>query len=158
MAHPSEPYSPRYISYVDTLVDADFAIKIYGIRHQEEFTGPILTEAVAASVHAAIRSVLDEHARHDRSYGLGFCIVHIGEEAVWLLVDWWISGGIVQQKMLSAPLERPDAFMPVIEPALACVWELVVMAHERNAWVKHMLTAQPDAGGYLRDVLHAGKY
>lgn len=43
-------------------------------------------------------------------------------------------------------------------PPLACVWELVVTAHERDAWVRHMLTARPDAPTYLADALPQGRY
>ncbi|AZS77027.1 hypothetical protein ELS24_00430 [Achromobacter spanius] len=53
----------------------------------------------------------------------------------------------------------PDQFLTTnAATALACVWELVVTTHERNAWVRHMLTAQPDARAYLADVLPAGRY
>lgn len=106
----------------------------------------------------AVQDVLAEDACDERSHGLGFCIAHVGEEAVWLLVDWWISGGIACQRMLSAPLANPTHFTPVSTPALACVWELVITAHERNAWVRHMLTATPAAHAYLEDVLPAGQY
>jgi hypothetical protein len=38
-------------------------------------------------------------------------------------------------------------------PAIACVWELAVLDHERRAWVRHVLARPhgPDAGAYLRD-------
>lgn len=158
MAPPPEPYVPRHIAHIDTWRNAGYAVKIYGIHHDLYLAGPILSDAVVASVRTAVYAVLDEHSTDARGHGLGFCIVHVGQEAVWLLVDWWISGGIVCQRMLSAPLTQPDIFTPVSAPALACVWELVVTAHERNAWVRHMLTAKPDARAYLDDTLPAGRY
>lgn len=158
MALAPEPYAPRRIAHIDTWRTADHAIKVYGIHRDPNWTSPILSDAVIASARAAVQDVLTPHARDERSYGLGFCIVHVGEEAVWLLVDWWISGGIVCQQMLSAPLAQPDRFTPVSTPALACVWELVVTAHERNAWVRHMLTAKPNPPAYLEDILPAGPY
>ena len=39
------------------------------------------------------------------------------------------------------------------EDPIACVWDLSVIAHEREAWIRHML-AKPsgvDAEGYLGD-------
>lgn len=158
MAHPPEPYLPRRIAHIDTWRGAGHSIKIYGIHRDADGVGRILSESALAAAHAAVLDVLGEHGRDERSHGLGFCIAHVGEEAVWLLVDWWISGGIVCQRMLSAPLARPEVFTPVSAPALACVWELVITAHERNAWVRHMLTAEPDARAYLEDVLPAGRY
>lgn len=158
MAHPPEPYLPRRIAYLDTWQAAGHAIKVYGMHRDADGVGPMLSESIIASTQAAVSDVVREHASGERSHGLGFCIAHVGDEAVWLLVDWWITGGILCQRMLSAPLSQPDIFTPVTAPALACVWEMVVTAHERNAWVRHMLTAHPDARAYLEDVLLAGQY
>lgn len=153
-----EPYLPRRIAHLDTWHTAGHAIKTYGIHRDPNRAAPILSDEDMAVVRATVQNMLTEHASDDRSHGLGFCIVHIGEEAVWLLLDWWIAGGIVCQRMLSAPLAQPTQFAPVSTPALACVWELAVIAHERDAWVRHMLTARPDAPAYLNDVLPAGTY
>ncbi|EHK64266.1 hypothetical protein [Achromobacter arsenitoxydans] len=153
-----EPYSPRRIAHIATWRDGAQATKVYGIHRDPDHAGPILCDTAMASARAAVQAVLAEHAGGERSHGLGFCIAHVGEEAVWLLVDWWMSGGIVCQRMLSAPLAQPDHFSPVSAPALACVWELTVIAHERDAWVRHMLADEPNARGYLEDVLPAGLY
>lgn len=158
MTHPPEPYLARRIAPIATWREAGHAIKVYGIHRDPDLDGPMLSDEVAASARAAMRAVLQKEAAHERSHDLGFGIVHVGEEAVWLLLDWWMTGGIVCQRMLSAPLAQPDAFTPATEPALACVWELAVIAHERNAWVRHMLTPEPDARAYLSDVLPAGQY
>ena len=77
---------------------------------------------------------------------------------MWLLVDWWRAGGIVCQKLLSAPLSSPADFKTVQAPFLACVWELAVIGHERDAWVRNMMRAAPDAQGYLADRLAPGEY
>lgn len=158
MALRSEPYRPRRIAPIGTWLESGHAIKAYGIHRDPDRQGTILSDAVATCARAAVHAVLDEHAGGERSQGLGFCIAHVGEEAVWLLVDWWISGGIVCQRMLSAPLKDPSRFTPVDAPALACVWELVVTAHERNAWVRHIMRAAPDAQAYLEDILPEGRY
>lgn len=153
-----EPYFPRRIAHIDTWYAAGHAIKTYGIHSDPNWASPILSDAIIDSVRAVMQNVLAQHACDNRSHGLGFCIVHIGEEAVWLLLDWWISGGIVCQRMLSAPLAQPTMFTPVSTPALACVWELAVIAHERDAWVRHMLTTSPDSPAYLNDILPACTY
>ncbi|AMG38799.1 hypothetical protein [Achromobacter xylosoxidans] len=158
MTQPPEPYLPRHIEPLGTWRLAGHAIKAYGIHHAPAQAAPLLTDAIATAARAAVGAALEEQAQDPRGHGLGFCMVHVGQEAVWLLVDWWITGGIVCQRMLSAPLARPEAFTPVTAPALACVWELVVTAHERDAWVRHMLTARPDAPAYLADVLPPGRY
>ena len=153
-----EPYSPRRIATLGVWREAGHSIKAYGIHRDPDVAGPILSDPVTASVRATVRDVLDEYAGDPRAHGLGYCLAHGGEGAVWLLVDWWLCGGIVGQRLLSAPLAHPDTFTPVDAPALACVWELAVIAHERDAWVRHMLTERPDADAYLQTVLPAGRY
>ena len=63
-----------------------------------------------------------------------------------------------QQYWVDDLMTQADIIASVTAPALACVWELAVTGHERNAWIRHMLTARPDAAAYLDDVLPAGRY
>ena len=42
-------------------------------------------------------------------------------------------------------------------PWIGCVWELPPLLHERDAWVRHMLTPDaPDLDAYLADSLPEG--
>ena len=154
---PPEPYLPRRIAPLGLWKDETRTLKAYAIQRDPDAAVPMLADEVATAACAASLNVLRAQAG-PRDHDLGYTIVHVGEEAVWLLVDWWISGGIVCQRMLSAPLARPTQFEPVTAPALACVWELAVIAHERDAWVRHMLRDAPMASGYLNDVLETGRY
>lgn len=90
--------------------------------------------------------------------GAGFVVLHLGAESVWLLADLW-TGDIISQHTFVAPLEDPGSFEPV--PAggpTACVWELKVHSHERNAYVHHILdpASGPDQEGYFADTLAIG--
>jgi hypothetical protein len=39
---------------------------------------------------------------------------------------------------------------------IACVWDLSIVAHEREAWIRHVLAADvPDLNAYLDDQLDA---
>ena len=56
---------------------------------------------------------------------------------------------------MNAPLATPRQFTEVKETTMACVWELQVMCHERNAWVQHgMKSPEPDFHAYMADVLN----
>jgi len=84
---------------------------------------------------------------------VGFCVVHHGTESVWILADLW-AGDIISQHTFSAPLENPSVFTRVLAGGpTACVFELAVHAHERNAFVRHVLNPLdgPDVDGYLAD-------
>ena len=82
-----------------------------------------------------------------------FLTVHLGEEAVWLLVDYWLDDLLFHQ-LFRADLETPTSFEQVeTEGPMACVWELEVIVHERHAWVKHVLNDSPSVEDYLKDRL-----
>lgn len=57
-----------------------------------------------------------------------------------------------------ASLDDPTRFADVASRHVGpCVWELAVQAHEREAWLRHVLAnpAGPDLDAYLRDGLSA---
>ncbi len=112
---------------------------------------------IAPPVVDAARRLVDDVCRNvppTDGLGLGFVVVHHGAESVWLLLDRW-EGDIVNQHTWSAGLDDPSAFTPVPPGGpTACVWELVVHSHERDALVRHILDPLdgPDADAYLGNV------
>lgn len=88
---------------------------------------------------------------------LGHAIIHRGEEADWLLLHWWQAGGI-----LAGITARSDPgrgrFTHAPPTLIACVWEHLVMTHERNAWVTHIMRQTPNIDAYLNDRLSPGEY
>lgn len=86
---------------------------------------------------------------------VGFVVMHLGSEQMWLLADRW-HGDVACQHTFFAPLDDPKNFtaIPAGGPT-ACVWELAVHAHERDAFVAHVLNPPdgPDYDAYLADTL-----
>jgi len=87
--------------------------------------------------------------------GLGYIIYHVGKDANWLLTRVWLPGGIVSG--LLARIEN-GAYIEVHEPLIECVWEEVVVHHERCAWVKRMMSGENASKRYLSDKLPNGFY
>ena len=87
------------------------------------------------------------------SRACGFVIVHFGTEAVWLLVDCWVND-ILHHYLFFAELSSLTQFKERTEDrSMACVWELAVITHERNAWVQHVMgEGDPDYQAYFADV------
>jgi uncharacterized protein len=66
----------------------------------------------------------------------GFVIVHRGIDALWLLVHLW-RADILTQFAFQSPLTEPIDLNPLrAEGFCGCVWELDVIKHERDAWVR----------------------
>ena len=91
------------------------------------------------------------------NFGLGYVMLHHGEEANWLLFDWWISGGIACQILCRSTHGEPTQFERVFRPFMACVWEAVAIAHERDAWVSTMMRDRPSPEDYLARRIASGE-
>lgn len=91
----------------------------------------------------------------ETSQRYGFLTLNLGEQALWALAQLWASD-ILRQFCFYAPLDRPDQFQPAPMPGFnACVWELEVTHHERDAWVRHVMShpAAPHFDDYVSDTL-----
>ncbi|MCR9197944.1 MAG: GNAT family N-acetyltransferase [Planctomycetaceae bacterium] len=107
-------------------------------------------------VEAAMRC-LSQHVSwpQESVHKFGFLTLNLGEQALWALAQMWASD-ILRQFCFYAPLDRPEHFQPAPMPGFnACVWELEVTRHERDAWVRHVMThpAAPRFEDYLNDTL-----
>ncbi|RZS34325.1 hypothetical protein EV193_109112 [Herbihabitans rhizosphaerae] len=69
----------------------------------------------------------------------------------------WCYQMVLHCRLAYATLDDPTKFTPLDERLIGCVWELPALAHERSAWVRHVLERDSaDVDGYLADVLPAG--
>jgi hypothetical protein len=148
MSAPVQAFRPRPTQPLGVEEIQGWSLKWYAINVEPEPIDQEIVEAAKELVATAIPVA-------DVDPAVGFVIVHRGEEAVWLLPALW-RGDILYQRVFGAPLSDPTRFKEVGGPdgPTACVWELVVHAHERDAFVAHVLSGArgPDAAAYLRDV------
>ena len=87
-------------------------------------------------------------------YQHAFLITHEAREGIWILLYWWTGGEMLNRSTWFASNENPEDLKHSPEDdRLVCVWELEIIQHERNAWVKHVLEKanQPDFAGYRED-------
>ena len=148
------PQPARRVAFtgVDTL-DLDgspFHVKSYEIvfgDREDEDRAPILDAA-----RRETRRVVEREVPATAHHGVGFTVVHHGEDSEWLLVCWWTHECIMCQSLLHA--ERGSAaFEPFRGANVACIWELAVHAHERDAWSRHAVRGDADGwrDRYLAD-------
>jgi ketosteroid isomerase-like protein len=141
-----EPYRPRSARFIELWQPDGWLLKLYGLAYEGERPRAEVVEAAKRSARAALPR---PGRTHDR-YGVGFVIVHDGQDACWLLIDWWGNESVLHHRPLTAPLSAPQEFHPVPRDVAACVWELPLLAFERDAWVSAVLTDnEPDVGRYL---------
>lgn len=150
-----EFYRPRSIRFMGIWTPGSWRVKQYGISYRRRAPRPPLLEAG----RRAARESLAGPARGTEHYGLGFLGVHEGRDADVVFVDWWAAENELHHHLFVAPPGRPGEMRPRREGELtACVWDLQVMAFEREAWVRSVLTHadSPRWEDYLDDVLSIG--
>ena len=145
-------YAPRAVRPMGVQKFRGWTVKVYGIAYKG---GEPRGELVEAALEAA-RSTLPSPAVTDDRYGLGFLGIHDGRDSNFVFVSWWQNENELQHRVFFSTPERPRQLRPATtEDPIACVWDLSLIAHEREAWIRHMLAdpSGPDAKAYLADAL-----
>jgi hypothetical protein len=139
------------LTFLATCDMRGWKIKTYGISPADARPRPELVRAARAQAAAALPDRPDQQG----AFGVGFLIVRDTPERCLALVDWWVEAGELYQRAFAAPADRPQALAPQLSATIGGVCELEVTAHERQAWLRHVL-ANPagwDIDGYLADTL-----
>ena len=150
-------YEPRPIRFLGAgEAKAGWRVKRYVITAPRH--GGVLPEAATTASEAALHEALPAGRRDGEAHGVAILTTHLGVQGLWVLVDWWASGDILMHRHHHAPVDSPAELRDVSGQGFGpCVWELAVQAHEREAWLRHVLAAPagPDLPAYLADGLTA---
>ena len=143
-----QPYEQRSVRFLETWQIDDWVLKVYGIAYR----GDVPREQTVAAARPIAADALPRPARSDERYGVGFVIVHEGQDACWLLIDWWGFESVLHHRLFMSELDGEAKFVAAPPFMTACVWELPVLTFERDAWVETVLSRpdDPDVAGYLR--------
>ncbi len=144
-------YAKRPIRFLELRTIAGFQIKIYGIAYEREEPRLELVEAALRVATHILPQVGQPH------HGVGFLGVHDGRDSNFVFLDYWANENELMQHLFVSAVDDPTALVPA--PAggpVGCVWDLRLLAFEREAWLEHVLRKAPaaDIEGYLRAQLH----
>lgn len=152
----SASYQTRVFRNLSDWSIADHRLKPYAITVAE--APAVQAPLVDAAVEHTRRVLPPAAAAEGGSERLGYGILHTGTLGTWLLIHWWAHGDICCGRLALAAPGNIEFRSMDDRPLLACVWEQVVMHHERGAWVRHMMAPRPDADAYFGDRLADGRY
>lgn len=147
-------YAPRKIAFQGMRPSGRWRVKTTVITVRG--TAAHFADEIEAA-QAFAEAVLDPVPDRDADAGVAFVTIHLGLAGVWLLVDWW-EGDLLRHRHFLASFDDPARFRDVApEHYGPCVWELAVQAHERTAWITHVLAnpGGPDLDAYLADGMNA---
>jgi hypothetical protein len=106
-------------------------------------------EAIPDALDAAARALLVEMASGgdwNLSYGLNFALLHQSTTHAFLIAGVWRGHQELWERIYTYDLARGGPFV-LAEPdggahPTACVWELGVICHERQAWQRYLFSAR----------------
>lgn len=145
----ADPYRERPTRCTGVNLCGKWQLKTYEISRSGQ---PLPVEATAEALRSIQQNVVWPHETQER---YGFLILNLGEQALWALAHFWVND-ILRQYCFFAPLDGPFRFDVNPMPGFnACVWELKVTQHERDAWVRHVMAdpGAPRFDQYLSDAL-----
>ncbi|MFJ8538706.1 hypothetical protein [Streptomyces sp. NPDC093591] len=92
-----------------------------------------------------------ELGRTRGSLGLAVLIMHAGGDGDYVLVHSWIEGHMSDLAIFTGPAGHPEQLRPGRTGLAPCVWEAAILAHERDAFSRHVL----DSSGPISNRLAA---
>ena len=141
-----EPYAPRPVEYRGIVERAGHRLKHYGVRYGPD---PLELERYREGLELALAE-LPEAAPENGRPGLGFVIMHRGRAAGYVVLAWWDRENELPVRVF---LREEGPWRPARGGESFCVWDLEIMAHERDAYVATVLAGEPE--GYLARVFGA---
>jgi hypothetical protein len=148
------PYQQRPIRFLEVWAPDGWKIKLYGMS-----VGPEVPASgiVPGAFVARAKEVADPILRaqpNGSHHGTGFMLLHQGRLGNWILLDWWTDEILLQHRYFGSQAGRPLDFSPWTAGHIACVWEMAILAFERDAWITSQSSGQTDPiGAYLATTL-----
>jgi hypothetical protein len=152
------PFAEKFLRSRPPVDVAGRAVKRYHVT-----PGP---DGVEPEVEQAALAILPELLPEpDTTPPATFVVIHRGRDnAAYVNAYSWVWDNVLHYRVAAAaqpelgcPDDDPTHFTLVERPWIGCVWELPPIAHERDAWVRHMLLpGQPDLEAYLADSMPDG--
>ena len=146
-----KPFEPRPIRFLRLHEHEGWSVKLYSIA----LDTPTIDEDVFAPGLILGLDALPQPPATDERPGAAFCIMHQGRGADYVVLGWWDRENEMPVRVFVHPAEE-DAWRRARGGESFCVWDLQVIAFERDAYVATVL-AQPQLGvrSYLDSVLEA---
>lgn len=147
-------YQPRPIRFVEVFEEQNISFKFYSISNRNEVAAQENKKAVKQKALAWHQEMETQGLN---TYRTAILMVHEVKEGLMGICSRWIDENMLQTHVYLQDLNQPEIFHPFSQNGInTCVWELAVLWHERNAWVKYILmqNEKPDMEAYLNEQLN----
>lgn len=138
------PYAPRPIRFRGLRRHGDWRLKEYTIVYGD---GRLNEADYAAGLPGAL-AALPSPAVEPQRPGVGFLIVHQGRGATYIVLAWWDNENELPLRVFVRNHDEA-AWRPAAGSESVCVWDLLVIAFERDAYVRCVLSSAGGPDAYL---------
>ena len=150
------PYRPRCMRFAGYWRAGHMDVKAYSIRRGDDTAS--MAELMTSAERYTKAALPEAAAEAGGDHGVAYAIVHKGDAGCWLLIHWWAHQDIAMSLLALAEPGATGFSSQEGRYFHACVWEHVLIHHERNAWVRHVLDGEHRVQDYLADVVDDGDY
>ena len=148
--HLTHPYAPRRIAFQELVKQNDWRLKLYSILFEDK---EVSTELIDAAKRTAFE-FLPQPAVTSHHYGVGFVSVHQGKSYDFVTVAYWTYDTELRHQTYMRPSSGSSTLECVTGELSTDVWDLRVLAFEREAWLSTVLRSEkPDLEAYLAEIL-----
>lgn len=132
-------YEERIFSFYGVHQLGEALIKVYGIsRDGSDLAAPVVDTATSLASAFVGSQPMDAP--------VGFVIVHVAREAVFYVLCCWNDENMLRIEVFRASLSAPEHVESIVDTRIvACVWELEIIAYERDLWVSEVLGPKTDS-------------
>ncbi len=136
-------YEPRAVEFLGVVTAADHRLKAYALRSSRFARAPLPEpRAIERMLEAGLPDPVLE-----ADHKVGFGILHWANDGLYVLVNTWYDANMLRLRVFSVDdLASPSPTMTALDHlrVIACVWELEIYKHERDAWVREVLAGRPE--------------
>ncbi len=138
-----KPFVARRIQFRNLIAFRDWRIKRYTITRSKVGEAADWSEFVNGRELAA--QSLPNPARTNERPGLAFVIEHRGAEADYIVLCWWDRENELPTRVFVRGHHGESAWHAATDGESFCVWDLEVIAYERNAYIGTMMAVDADS-------------
>jgi len=143
---PVEIYVPRTVTDLGQTRSAGITWKRYGLTADAQ---AITEDMLRLTDQVLANEVPLRVANMGNSNRVGFVITHPGTAGITIAAQWWAEGSVLCQHIYRRAYDAAAPLDTITRPAVACVWELEVIAAEQDAWRRFMMCQPQDLAAYL---------
>jgi hypothetical protein len=78
-----------------------------------------------------------------------FAIFHDGATMQYLVVGWWMNEN---ELFISVSVREEAGWVEAPDKYSFCIWDLEIIWHERNSFIRHMYSGNPNIEAYRKDL------